>query len=360
MERRTLSERTLAALDTYFFSERRLIPLGLLRIFLVFFSIERYMGNILRGISFQDPQLYALHERSFLVKLLSYPFGLLEENLLVFALLYYLAAGCALIGLFTRPALFLFGLFTLYLTGVTTSHGIFNHEASLVSQVLILLAFVPGTKALSADNAIKWFFKTKDKTIASLGSALAGARVPVWGYKLLLLLLAFTYFTAGVSKIRYGGLQWLDGKTLTHYMDGSASPFTEGKKPIFISPPDVPEEAKWKDGFGIYSFSFGNRQASPFWRATGEAIVANRFYITTLTVLSVFFELAAFTMLFAGWPRTLYLLGAIMMHNSIGVLMNLPFSEYQILCFFLIDWRWVLNQLQLRFSRKRSMAAVTS
>ena len=35
------------------------------------------------------------------------------------------------------------------------------------------------------------------------------------GLKLIMIMLAFTYFTAGVSKLRYGGMRWLDGKTLT-------------------------------------------------------------------------------------------------------------------------------------------------
>ena len=30
--------------------------------------------------------------------------------------------------------------------------------------------------------------------------------------------LVFTYFTAGVSKLRYGGVEWLDGSTLSFYI----------------------------------------------------------------------------------------------------------------------------------------------
>ncbi|MBN8789480.1 MAG: hypothetical protein J0I84_20560 [Terrimonas sp.] len=62
----------------------------------------------------------------------------------------------------------------------------------------------------------------------------------------------------------------------------------------------------------------------------------------------VIFELLGFLLLFEGWSRVIYLIGAIIMHRSIGFLMNLPFLSFQLLCFLLIDWHWVYQHLGKR------------
>ena len=363
MEKRSVVPAWISFLDHYFFSKKRLYNLGLIRIALVllgaYFVFKQY--KFFQGLTFINSELDLLHEPSFLIKMLSVPFPLEPEYAPGFAYFYYFIAFCAAIGLFTRPALFIFGLATIYIIDVEVSRGFFNHEASLTTQVFLVLAFAPGSTSFSVDNFLRWVYnRYKSGSPKPLLSALLGSPVPVWGLKLIFILLASVYFTAGVSKLRFGGLAWLDGQTLTHYLDGSASPYTPGNKPIFIGPKDVPQEEKWKDGFGIYTYSYGNRQTSNFWQQVGHTIAANKGLIIAFSLSATLFELTAFLLLLNGWPRVLYLLGAILMHKSIGVLMNLPFTDYQVLCFLLIDWQWVYEHIPFGFSMKQKLNGLFS
>jgi len=287
----------------------------------------------------------ALHRPSLLIDLLGIPFPLPQGTNMAFAGIYYLVGFFALIGLFTRPSLIVFGLLTIYICDVYVSRGFFNHELSLTTQVMLILGLVPGSTSLSVDRFIKWI---RQKREMPLFNFLVDNPVPVWGLNLIFILLACTYIAAGLSKVRYGGIEWLDGKTLTYYLDGSASPFTQpNDKPMYIGPPEVAEDKKWKDGFGIYSYSFGNRQKSEFRRNLAMSIASSETLMMGIATSTVIFELCGFFLLAAGWPRILYLFGAIAMHSTIGVLMNLPFYSYQALCLVLIDWKWLYYRLRL-------------
>ena len=363
MDKQPVKPKWVSFLDRYFFAKTRFYSLGLIRIALVLLGVHyifRQYGIAMHSITYINAELDNLHEPSLLINLLPLPFPLEPEYAQTFAYFYYFIAFCAAVGLFTRPALFIFGLATIYIIDVEVSRGFFNHEASLTTQVLLVLALAPGSTSFSVDNLLKWAYRRYKIGTGNLLSAIIGPPASVWGIKLILILLASVYFTAGVSKIRYGGLAWLDGQTLTHYLDGSASPYTEGNKPMYIGPKNVPQKEKWKDGFGIYTYSYGNRQRSNFWQKVGHAIAANKFLITAFAVSATVFELSAFLLLLNGWPRVFYLLGAILMHKSIGLLMNLPFSDYQVLCFLLIDWRWVYEHLPINNGLRQRINAAFS
>jgi len=360
MEKQTVRPKWVSFLDLYFFAKTRFHTLGLIRIALVVLGAYHIYRKFrfMQGITYINAELDNLQEPSFLMKMLPFPFPLEPEYAQTFAYFYYFVAFCAAVGLFTRPALFILGLATIYIIDVEVSRGFFNHEYSLTTQILLILALAPGSTSFSVDNLLKWVYRRYKIGTGNLLSAIIGPPAPVWGIKLILILLACTYFTAGVSKIRYGGLAWLDGQTLTHYLDGSASPYTEGDKPMFIGPKNVPQKEKWKDGFGIYTYSYGNRQWSYFWQKVGHAIAANKFLITAFAVSATLFELGAFLLLLNGWPRVFYLLGAILMHKSIGYLMNLPFPNYQVVCFLLIDWRWVYEHIPIGNGLRQKINAV--
>ncbi|MEO6150871.1 MAG: hypothetical protein ABIN95_11750 [Mucilaginibacter sp.] len=344
MERKIAAKGFIPTLNTYFFSETNSLNLGLIRI--VISAVVLIYNPYISIFIINDPDVVAIQVPSTFVHLLSGPFSIFAHHARLFQYTYLLVAACSIFGFFTRPALLLFGLLAAYSTGLCASQGIFNHGLSLLSQVVMILAFVPGSTRLSADRFLLWLYRRRNKTHQSLWETLKGPAYPVWGFKLILILLACTYFTSGLSKVRYGGLKWLDGKTLTHYLDGSASPFTPGVKPTYISPPNVPESQKWKDGFGIYSYSYGNRLPNQAMIKVGQAVASKPAVISALSVITVLFEISGFILLIAGWPRTIYLFGAITLHTSIGFLMNLPFTEYRILCLLLIDWVWLFAQVR--------------
>ncbi len=70
--------------------------------------------------------------------------------------------------------------------------------------------------------------------------------------------------------------------------------------------------------------------------------------ISFISISVVIFELLGIVLIIEGWIRVFYLAGAIVMHKSIGSLMNLPFLDYQVLCFLLIDWSWVYHHMNKR------------
>jgi hypothetical protein len=340
--------RFLAFLNTYFFSRIISCKLGFIRIILVGTTLIQVFNRFttMHRITFIDAAFEPLHRPSHLLQLLSVPFPLPVEMRLPFAVCYYLIGCLAMVGLLTRPAIFIFGLFNIYIFDIQLSRGLFDHEMGLISQIFLLLAFVPGSASFSVDRFIGWLLQKARKTKAqSLMGYLAGPAVPVWGLKMIIILLACTYFTAGLSKIRYGGLQWVDGKTLAHYLDGSASPYISGDRPIFMGPSPVPEDKKWKEDFAIYSYSWGNKQRNISRIKAGQTIAANRYLIMALSFATVIFELSSFLLLMTGWPKFLYLVGAIAMHQTIGFLMDLHFIKFQLLCLLLVDWQYVSQTL---------------
>jgi hypothetical protein len=350
MEKQSITSSIAASLDKYFFSKTNGQILGIIRVIIVFSTLYLiYRGHfMMSNIVSINSEFDALHRPSALLQFLSVPFPLPENYNLIFAIIYYFIGLCALIGLFTRPALLIFSLLSIYICDVYVSRGFFNHELSLTTQIILLLALAPGSTSLSVDRFVKWLRQRPSITETKLYSYLVGKPVPVWGLQLIFIVLACTYFTAGLSKVRYGGIKWMDGQTLTHYLDGSASPYTSpAEKPMYIGPPVVPGDKKWKDGFGIYAYSFGNRQSSEFKRNLAMAVASSKTVIMLISASTVIFEICGFILLIAGWPRILYLFGAIAMHSTIGILMNLPFYSYQVLCFVLIDWKWIYYRLGL-------------
>lgn len=347
MEVNTINQNNRGFIDRYFFSTSRYPNMGLIRLLLIGLCIMQVYRNyrMLDVFVSIDPIIDALHRPSALIGLLPLPFPIQKEYLHTFTIAFYAVGVFAMLGIFTRVSVFIFTIMLLYIIDIQAARGVFDHEYTLTGLILLALVFVPGTKNFSIDRFIDWKRHKSKYHNSSFWNVMIGKPEYVWGYKLILILAACTYVTSGVSKVRWGGFQWLDGQTLTYYLDGSASPHTSGPKAMFISPYNVAEQEKWKDGYGIYSYSYGNRQSSPFWRNMGKTISESPSLMMFIATSVVIFETLGFLLLFGGWTRVFYLIGAIIMHRSIGFLMNLPFFSFQLLCFLLIDWPWVYNHI---------------
>jgi hypothetical protein len=336
-------DRIRTSVDRYLFAERNLLVIGILRMALVY-QLMRYVF-LNHEVEFSNSLINQLHQRSFLIDFLSKTI-FFNFPVSVLMAVYTASAFGAFFGIFTRLSLFVFGFFSMYMIGFGASLGVFDHVNCLISQIIILMALIPGSTNLSFDRLIRYFLKYRKGEHFILYQAFFKAKDSVWGLRLMLILLAYVYFAAGFSKVRYGGLKWVDGNTLAFYLDGRANPAKLGRiPPMFLSSQEVKTQEKWKDGFGLYSYSYGNRQYSRLARKAGEFIASKPGLIMLFAIATVLFELSGFLILIDGWPRTVYLLGAILMHVSIGVLMNLDFISYRILDFLLIDWGWVVRQV---------------
>jgi hypothetical protein len=132
-----------------------------------------------------------------------------------FAILYWItiASGVtALIGPFTRTSVFIFALGNWILIAHTFSYADVHHPEAIFCIFLMLLAFAPSGRRFSMDALIdRWRKNAPDRFEETVDTA-------VWPLKVVHILLAITYFSTGLSKIIYGGLQWMNGTTLQHYL----------------------------------------------------------------------------------------------------------------------------------------------
>ncbi|WP_127473821.1 hypothetical protein [Microbacterium sulfonylureivorans] len=256
----------------------------------------------------------------------------------------------SVIGLGSRPALFLLVLIGLFARAVSWNNGIFDHESSLTTQVLFVLVFAPGTNAVSLEHVVRWWRGGRKDLLATLT-----APYRQWGVMLILALLAVTYTASGLSKLRFGGFEWLNGETLGFYLRGLTAGDT-----VYLVGDGTPT---WRDDFGLQMYTFANPRFGQYepaalahfvdWMAHTPAVMA---VFATATVL---LELAGF-LLFVPRLRSVLLVGYIGMHTTIGLLMGLPFHEYQIICLFLIEWERIVPFVLNLFARKRDSSHVDS
>jgi hypothetical protein len=120
----------------------------------------------------------------------------------------------ALAGLFTRVSLFLFATGTWIFVAHLFSYGDRHHTEALFAIFLMLLAFAPSGERLSLDALIRR--RRTGKTGAEVSD------LAIWPLKLTLVLLGFSYLTAGTAKMFHSGLRWMNGYTLQGHTLGDA------------------------------------------------------------------------------------------------------------------------------------------
>jgi len=127
-----------------------------------------------------------------------------------FTVLYWVIAVAgvlALIGLFTRTVLFVFALGTWILICHIYSFGDRHHPEAVFAIVLLALAFAPSGESLSVDAWLRRRTRPLEEPSAKVDTAM-------WPLKLAHVLLALTYLSTGMSKLVFGGPQWMNGYTL--------------------------------------------------------------------------------------------------------------------------------------------------
>lgn len=250
------------------------------------------------------------------------------------------------IGLATRPALLALVGIGLFARAVEVSQGVFDHESSLTTQVLVVLAFAPGTNVVSLEHLVRWWRAGRRDLWGSL-------MVPYrrWGVLLILGLLALTYTASGLSKLRFGGFTWLNGETLGFYLRG----LTAGDTVYVVGG----GPATWRDDFGLQMYTYGNYNFGHYRPAALAGIVDWMAHtpavMIALSVGTVVLELCGF-LLFVPRLRSVLLVGYIGMHTTIGLLMGLPFVEYQVICLLLIEWERIVPFVARRIGPRRNGA----
>jgi len=120
------------------------------------------------------------------------------------------AGVLALVGLWTRPALFLFALGDWFFVSHGYSYADVHHTQAVFALFLMALPFAPSGASLSLDALLR---RRRTGVAAEATSDLA-----IWPLKFAHILLAMVYFSTGISKLLSGGLAWMNGYTLQNHI----------------------------------------------------------------------------------------------------------------------------------------------
>jgi len=135
----------------------------------------------------------------------------------VFIVLYWvtvIAGISALVGFLTRTSIFVFASGTWILIAHLYSYGDRHHPQAIFAIVLMLLAFAPSGESLSVDALIR---RRRDRAAGRTTAPDERVQTAMWPLKLAHVLLAWGYFSTGITKIIFGGLDWVNGYTLQAY-----------------------------------------------------------------------------------------------------------------------------------------------
>jgi hypothetical protein len=207
--------------NAYWFPTTPIVHLAICRIVavaaqLLWFSpdLELQQNLLVKNPEFIEPQLLIRAIAAVVPRDVFFTPG-------AFTILYWvtMAAGvAALVGLFTRASLFVFALGTWIFVAHLYSYGDRHHTQALFCIFLMLLALAPSGERLSADALIR-----RPRPHASDASDASGmSDMAIWPLKVAHVLLAMTYFSAGMSKLLHSGLRWLNGYTLQGHTFGDA------------------------------------------------------------------------------------------------------------------------------------------
>lgn len=179
------------------------------QLFWFFPSLSEHVNLLRKNAEFIEPQML-IRGISALVPREAF------FNPETFTALYWLTAAvgvAALIGLWTRVTLFFFALGTWIFVAHLFSYGDRHHTEALFAIFLMVLVVAPAGERLSLDALIR---RRRGRPVAEY------ADTAIWPLKLLHVLLAMTYFSAGMSKMIASGLQWMNGYTLQSHAFGDA------------------------------------------------------------------------------------------------------------------------------------------
>ena len=355
----------LGALHRFWFSPASSSPLAAMRIVvcgymlvsMLSYDLARTWRALKRPREFMDPAVA--------LDLFPLPYTLAAEWLLPLSLLVYGLGVLATLGLFARPALFLFAACYWSMGAVIGAWGYIPHSRILPVQALMILAFAPGTTAWSVDRLLQWAWRRRRGSAPPLRAALAGRPVPRWGIQLVLVIFATVMFSAGISKLRYSGWEWTDGRTLGFYLAGGSvrnviipdtgngsrpgldrrphlSYWTDGFSQ-FVGRKDLTPDVAWKDGVGLESYLF-SMTVQPM----GRRVASHSSAVVALSFMSLFLELLAPLMLVGSRLRSLYLLAATGFFLGIDATMGISFVPWVVVGLCLVDWRWLASPLLVR------------
>lgn len=219
----------------------------------------------------------------------------------LFAAALLAATAGALTPVSTKAAAVLF----LFYQGLLRSFTHFNHDEMPAAYILCVLAFTPCGDAFSLDSV-------RGRRPAPKGGSW------VYGYPILLarLLLAWSYFTSALIKLRVAGLDYLSADNLPAL---------------------------------AVSHSLDNMHDTQF--RAGLWLPAYREYTTPFVALAVLWELLFPLAVWSSRARAVILAAGVLFHLGTLVFMNIFFPYHLAMYLVFVDWPRAVRMLRGRLSR---------
>lgn len=219
--------RLLSALDRHWFAPASLRDLALVRM-LAFgaqtFVFLAFPVGRLRPFSAHVHQATVgaeLYEPVAVLRLLLLPFvgwdgGPPGATLLAVAYAVAFVAGVlATVGLFARPAMLVAAAANALVVAHYHSYGEYHHHEALMMIALGVLALAPCARVWSLDARRRR--RRADGVRADDVGADDVSPFARWPLRLIQWVMALTYLSAALSKLKVGGLTWFNGYTMTYH-----------------------------------------------------------------------------------------------------------------------------------------------
>lgn len=238
------------------------------------------------------------------------PWGFYERlltpaSMSAFKWLFVAALLAATAGALTPVSTKVSALLFLFYQGLLRSFSHFNHDEMPAAYILFVLAFTPCGEAFSVDALRGW------------RRALPGGSW-VYGYPILLarLVLAWSYFTSALIKLRVAGLGYLSADNLPAL---------------------------------AVSNSLDNMHDTQF--RAGLWLPAYREYTPPFVALVVLWELLFPLAVWFPKARAVILTAGVFFHLGTLVFMNIFFPYHLAMYLVFVDWPWVVQRARVLFFR---------
>ena len=203
-----------------------------------------------------------------------------------------MAAGLlAVIGLWTRSALLVYAFCYALLVSHAYSYGDVHHPEALYVFFVVALALSPSGDRLSIDALLR-LRRARRTGMPAINTGQSD--LAMWPLSLLHVLLSWTYFSTGITKLLIGGLQWMNGYTLQFSIFKNA-----------IRRAAVPELGLW--------------------------VAHQHTLCILLSIATILFETFFFVSLFLPRLAPFFFAGALLFHLMLYVTSGHPFFEHMLL-----------------------------
>lgn len=276
----------------FFYKTDHPLNLAILRIVVVFFVLYLNFPSAAYDLSLLDRgALVAPPGWTYLIQFVP----VTPEFIVVCGTLFFLTGITALVGFYTRTSLILFALLGFFLLGFPQLFGKIEHF-HILWHVMLLLALTPCGKALSIDSYIS--NKPPSGPSVKYGFPL----------KVVMILIALSYFFPGIWKFVFSGFEWAFSENLKFKM-----------------------YSKWIE-FGGWT---------PAFRIDRYPILYQGIAFVTLI-----FEIGFLFALFFNRIRPFFVLTGFLFHVSVLYFMGIPFYSLMIMYVVFIDWHKLFSRLK--------------